>query len=184
MNAISRLRLSRKLMLLIAVPLLIILLFALYQSWRALDLRLKSGQLEVMVEFSVHASQLVHEIQKERGMTAGFIGSNGSKFGAQLKLQRDQVNAKLSSLMQFIDDSLLGLLISLVLSTLIGRNTRYQIGGEPAEIERIAREVAVGNDNLSSRTEQQATALEQTSASTDELTCTVTNNAENTTLAN
>nr|MBP8276837.1 nitrate- and nitrite sensing domain-containing protein [Propionivibrio sp.] len=31
---------------------------------------------------------LIHELQKERGMSAGFIGSRGSKFGPELAEQR------------------------------------------------------------------------------------------------
>jgi len=45
------------------------------------------------------------------------------------------------------------------------------------------REVAAGNANMSRRTEQQATQLEETASSTDELTSTVYSNADNAQLA-
>ncbi len=41
------------------------------------------------------------------------------------------------------------------------------------------REIALGNNNLSSRTEQQAASLEETAASMEELTATVKQNADN-----
>jgi methyl-accepting chemotaxis protein len=49
-----------------------------------------------LTELSVVYSELVHELQKERGMTAGFIGSNGTKFADKLKKQRQNTDQKLS----------------------------------------------------------------------------------------
>ena len=48
----------------------------------------------------------------------------------------------------------------------------------------VSDEIARGNTNLSSRTEQQASGLQQTAASMEELTSTVRNNADNAQLAN
>lgn len=39
-------------------------------------------------------SELVHELQKERGMTAGFLGSKGNKFSSKLPSQRKQTSNK------------------------------------------------------------------------------------------
>lgn len=41
---------------------------------------------------------VVHEVQKERGMTAGFIGSNGNKFSSELRQQRQVVDRALQKL--------------------------------------------------------------------------------------
>lgn len=38
---------------------------------------------------------VVHEVQKERGMTAGFIGSGGNKFSSELRQQRQKVDRAL-----------------------------------------------------------------------------------------
>ncbi|GGD89509.1 chemotaxis protein [Caballeronia grimmiae] len=46
-------------------------------------------------------------------------------------------------------------------------------------IANASREIAVGNTDLSSRTEQQAASLEETAASMEELTATVKHNSEN-----
>jgi methyl-accepting chemotaxis protein len=51
-------------------------------------------------------------------------------------------------------------------------------------IDSSSQEMASGNNNLSSRAEQQAASLEQTAASMEELASTVRNNAENTQQAN
>ncbi len=43
---------------------------------------------------SDRASELVHELQKERGLSAGFIGSKGSKFRSELDSQRRSTDQK------------------------------------------------------------------------------------------
>ncbi|MEZ9791215.1 methyl-accepting chemotaxis protein, partial [Vibrio splendidus] len=46
------------------------------------------SSLNQLTRLSVVYSELVHELQKERGMTAGFIGSQGTKFVSELRAQR------------------------------------------------------------------------------------------------
>ncbi|MEZ5937969.1 MAG: methyl-accepting chemotaxis protein [Hyphomonadaceae bacterium] len=41
-------------------------------------------------------SALVHELQKERGLSAGFVGSSGERFGRRLAEQRETTNAALA----------------------------------------------------------------------------------------
>jgi len=55
--------------------------------------------LQDSLVLSVKVSTLVHEIQKERGATAGFIGSKGNKFVDTLTLQKSSTNSKYSELM-------------------------------------------------------------------------------------
>jgi len=105
MNFIAKLKLSSKLLLLITVPVVIMLVFAVNQSYRALDLHVNASRLGIMVEFSVSASNLVHELQKERGMTAGFLGSKGDKFSADIIKQRKLVDERLLQLKDFIEGS-------------------------------------------------------------------------------
>jgi len=48
-------------------------------------------------------SLLIHETQKERGASAGFIGSNGKKFSAILPTQRAETDKKNKNLSQYIN---------------------------------------------------------------------------------
>ena len=41
---------------------------------------------------------IVHEMQKERGASAGYVGSNGAKFAQSLRTQRSDTNTKLKAL--------------------------------------------------------------------------------------
>jgi len=45
-------------------------------------------------------ANMIHETQKERGMTAGFIGSNGKSFAEQLPNQRLEGNKRIAILLQ------------------------------------------------------------------------------------
>jgi len=50
-------------------------------------------------------SVFIHETQKERGMTAGFLGSNGVNFKDKIPTQRNLTDAKLLLLTKTVEDS-------------------------------------------------------------------------------
>ena len=52
------------------------------------------GKLESLVGLSVNIGALTHELQKERGMTAGFLGSKGVNFANELPAQRNETDKK------------------------------------------------------------------------------------------
>ena len=67
----------------------------------------RTGQAEMMtslVNLSGHVSNLVHETQKERGMTAGFLGSEGRSFGDRLPGQRDLSDGKMKELETYLEN--------------------------------------------------------------------------------
>ncbi len=56
-----------------------------------------------IVNIDVAISSLIHELQKERGMTASFLGSKGSKFVQELPEQRKQTDEKITHLKEYIE---------------------------------------------------------------------------------
>ncbi|RLA76407.1 MAG: hypothetical protein DRG78_19065 [Epsilonproteobacteria bacterium] len=58
------------------------------------SLRVTSEQTKLNVQLATSFTNLVHETQKERGATAGFIGSKGKKFVTKLPNQRLLTNKK------------------------------------------------------------------------------------------
>lgn len=58
------------------------------------------------------------------------------------------------------------------------------VRGSSESVSTAAREIAAGNDDLSQRTQQQASALEETASTMEEMTSTVRQNAENASKAN
>ncbi|MDX4037562.1 methyl-accepting chemotaxis protein [Aliarcobacter skirrowii] len=101
---ISKLSIKQKLISIMLIPLVIVILLAAklaYDSYRSLE-NLKS--LDKVVILSTKIGALVHETQKERGMTAGFIGSKGVKFKDELPRQREEVNKQITFLNDFLSD--------------------------------------------------------------------------------
>ena len=59
------------------------------------------ARVEVLNNLSLKLSLYIHETQKERGASAGFIGSSGQKFGSILPKQRELTDLKLKELRDF-----------------------------------------------------------------------------------
>ncbi|MGR5145072.1 nitrate- and nitrite sensing domain-containing protein [Photobacterium alginatilyticum] len=78
-----------KLMILI-IPILVALILSTgTQILEAHTLTTSANNISHLVKLSAYSSQLVHELQKERGYSAGFIGSNGKNFSSKLKPQQN-----------------------------------------------------------------------------------------------
>ncbi|KAB7892591.1 methyl-accepting chemotaxis protein [Poseidonibacter ostreae] len=91
---ISNLSIKNKLMLLVIIPLIIVVLSTaklLHSSYSRVT---ELNALDKIVILSTKIGALVHETQKERGMTAGFVGSKGKKFVEKLPKQRKLVDSK------------------------------------------------------------------------------------------
>lgn len=81
-----------KALFIVAVPLLMLSLFMLDDLEQA---RLEEQSMQTLLQatdFSDAAASLVGELQRERGMSAGFLGSSGKQFSGSLKRQQDAVN--------------------------------------------------------------------------------------------
>ena len=68
-------------------------------EWRGLR---QAHEITAITRSSVAVSAVVHELQKERGLSAGFIGSKGSKFADDLKKQRELTDGQQQALRQLI----------------------------------------------------------------------------------
>ncbi|MBE9504259.1 MAG: methyl-accepting chemotaxis protein [Proteobacteria bacterium] len=98
MTLIKNIKIKNKLVLMIIFPLL-------YLTWLAgsgvLEKRKVSNEMQALQGLSklaVKISALVHETQKERGATAGFLGSKGKNFVAELPAQRGNTDKRISDL--------------------------------------------------------------------------------------
>ncbi|MDX2368612.1 MAG: methyl-accepting chemotaxis protein [Colwellia sp.] len=95
MNLFKNLVFKQKLILLVLIPLLATLYFSLNHLN---TLTSKQGLLEdiqELITLTVANNALVHELQKERGATAVYIGSKGNRFSDELKQQRKLTNKAL-----------------------------------------------------------------------------------------
>ncbi|EJF07869.1 Methyl-accepting chemotaxis protein with nitrate/nitrite sensing domain Mcp1 [Thiovulum sp. ES] len=64
----------------------------------------KLDKTKELVILSSHISRFVHETQKERGMSAGYLGSKGTKFVSKLPSQRLLTNEKRLALEEFVSN--------------------------------------------------------------------------------
>ncbi|MDY0074199.1 MAG: nitrate- and nitrite sensing domain-containing protein, partial [Thauera sp.] len=74
----------------------------LARQWQARSTLSASVRLS---EFSVHLSGLIHELQKERGLSTGFVGSGGSNFRVELDAQRSESDRHRAALQSWVAES-------------------------------------------------------------------------------
>ncbi|SFP04428.1 nitrate- and nitrite sensing domain-containing protein [Hydrogenimonas thermophila] len=88
MNLLSKLTIKGKMILLIILPTLSLLYFTSGDLNEHFKFQNKVEKVKELVTLSEKLSQLIHETQKERGASAGFVGSKGKKFVSKLPKQR------------------------------------------------------------------------------------------------
>ncbi|MEM6458454.1 MAG: methyl-accepting chemotaxis protein [Planctomycetota bacterium] len=92
-----------KLVLLAAVPLVVIAGFGVEGTVRNARVSGEMRDIRALADLAVRVSATVHETQKERGRTAGFLGSKGTKFAAELDRQRDETDARAAELREHLE---------------------------------------------------------------------------------
>ena len=102
MKFLSNMKISAKLLLLTAIPTLALVLFALIAVVDKTAITAKMNNVEKMTQISARISALVHETQKERGMTAGFLASGGKSFAGKIDDQRRTVDEKYTILDEYL----------------------------------------------------------------------------------
>tara|TARA_Y100001933_G_scaffold265256_1_gene338410 strand:+ start:50612 stop:52591 length:1980 start_codon:yes stop_codon:yes gene_type:complete len=91
-------KIRTKLLLLVIVPIFAICIEGVLQCKNSYN-KMTQGQLLLQSsEIAGQISNLVHELQKERGRTAGFLGSQGKKFSSELQTQRKSTDEKFATL--------------------------------------------------------------------------------------
>lgn len=85
----SRLTTRTRLYLMLLFPMMGLTYFSITSAISAFNTKEDAAYLGKTMNVSVViAGTLIHELQKERGMSAGFIELRGSKFGPELAEQR------------------------------------------------------------------------------------------------
>ena len=79
MQFLEKMQMKHKLLLMTAIPIVGLMWFAQAELRQAFVQKDMSSNLLLGTELSVKISSLVHELQKERGMSAGYLSSRGAK---------------------------------------------------------------------------------------------------------
>ncbi len=98
MSFLSNVKIKNKLNLMLIFPLLGLLYFSMNKILDEYKLLGEMNSLDRLSSLAVSISPVVHELQKERGMSAGFIGSKGTKFTSELSSQRLETDKRLTEL--------------------------------------------------------------------------------------
>lgn len=101
-NILKNIKIRTRIQIIVAIPLLVAAVLAsqaLLEKKAVFD---RSGQLESLVMLAETSSALVHELQKERGMSAAFISSKGKNFTTELPSQRTDTDKRARNLNDMI----------------------------------------------------------------------------------
>jgi methyl-accepting chemotaxis protein len=98
---VNNLTIKNKLILLSSIVLVVILAYAIDITYGAYAKYKNDSKAASIVKLSVKLSAVLHEMQKERGSSAGFIASGGKKFAYILSKQHASTDEKIQELQTF-----------------------------------------------------------------------------------
>ena len=102
MNFLNNFSIKKKLILLVFIPLVWLIYFSTVQTYKGYNKSIQMEKIQKVAILATKISALVHETQKERGMTAGFIGSKGKKFANKLPKQRELSDTKFKDFENYV----------------------------------------------------------------------------------
>ncbi len=105
MEFLKHISIKNKLLLNVILPTLTMVIMASFAIANHLEKKDDYGHYNAIVKLDIAISALVHETQKERGTTAGFLGSKGKNFVQALPLQYKSTDVKIVEFQNYIKDS-------------------------------------------------------------------------------
>ncbi|MCW8879275.1 MAG: methyl-accepting chemotaxis protein [Kangiellaceae bacterium] len=93
-----------KILILVSVPVVSLILVIGSNIIDKISARSASIQLLDLTELASESSNLIHEIQKERGYSAGYLGSDGKNFRQELSQQRSQLDSTILRYSEFLQE--------------------------------------------------------------------------------
>lgn len=102
MNYLAKMKLSHLIVAVALVPIAAMLVFSSQSIIGEVRNSRAMSDLGQLTSLGVKLSNLVHEQQKERGATAGFLASSGKKFADKLPAQRKLTDGKRAELQQYL----------------------------------------------------------------------------------
>ncbi|HRF43419.1 MAG TPA: methyl-accepting chemotaxis protein [Candidatus Competibacteraceae bacterium] len=93
-----------RLSIMLLIPLFFMLYFSITVVVDKLKLASEMAAVEDLVSLTVKAGALIHELQKERGISAGLLGSKGTQFKDRIKEQWSDTDKRITDLKKFLED--------------------------------------------------------------------------------
>ncbi len=104
MKIFQKMKLSYLIIILVILPTSILIGLTTIVLNSEINTNREMHELSMMTNLSIKLSNLVHEQQKERGVTAVFISSDGVKFVTKLQAQRKLTDQKKNALVSFLKE--------------------------------------------------------------------------------
>jgi class 3 adenylate cyclase len=98
---LKNLNISNKLALIVAVPMIGLISFTVNIALEKLEIVNKMNLLHELSDFAIKSNALIHELQKERGLSAGLLGSQGRQFSTELQMQRIRTDIQIKKFNRF-----------------------------------------------------------------------------------
>ena len=100
---LKRLSISNKIKLLTIIPLIFIIVLAIDIIYESYSKKVKLDMVNQVVILNTKISLLLHETQKERGASAGYLASKGVKFKDTLSKQRKLTDTRINEFSNFLN---------------------------------------------------------------------------------
>ena len=97
--------LSGYLSTLVMIPVVLLILVGTIDTIRSYNAFTEASYTQDLGALLYKTSAVVHEMQKERGMSAGFISSKGANFASALPRQRQLLSSKINDLTNFLSEN-------------------------------------------------------------------------------
>ena len=104
MKLLANMKIKSKLIVMLVFPLVGLLYFSANGVWEKWGQIQEMQSLETLSGLAVKVAAFVHESQKERGLTGGFVGSKGAKFTSELPAQRLDTDKRMAELKMALQD--------------------------------------------------------------------------------
>lgn len=103
MSLFLNLSIRMKLLISIILPLLLVCFFAAKALYTERKLVVSLEQAETLINLSLISSNLVHEVQKERGASSVYIASQGETFSRELAQQKQQTDTVFDRFSRYVE---------------------------------------------------------------------------------
>jgi methyl-accepting chemotaxis protein len=94
----SNMKIGARIVLALTLPILGLLFFSAYSIYAKHQVSSEMDSLQQLAEVAPEISGVVHELQKERGTSAVYIGSKAAKFAKELPVQHADTNSAMDAL--------------------------------------------------------------------------------------
>jgi len=104
-DMLKKIGVKTRLAVMVIIPALGLLYYSVIEIQRNLNLNNEMQDVIQITKLGQHLGALVHELQKERGASAGYLGSQGQSFGDILTRQREATDAAAENMARVLKEN-------------------------------------------------------------------------------